>query len=90
MNRPLGEVLADIIVETGMSPTLCAVNLKLAASPHIKTTEDKWRWNCEVSIPVTTPSCICRIIGRGTTADEAATDCYRQVLAADQTAWKTR
>jgi hypothetical protein len=88
MNRPLGEVLADIIVETGQSPQLFASNMRLAASPHIRTNEDCWIWMCEITIPVTTFSCIEKIIGRGDTADEAATDCYRMILAADRSTWK--
>lgn len=87
MNQPLGEVLADIIAETGKSAVLAARNMRLAASPHIKTKEDRWIWFCEVTIPSTGQGCIERIIGKGETPDEAATACYRKILAADRSTW---
>jgi hypothetical protein len=87
VNRPLGEVLADIIVETKRSAVLGARDMRNAASPHLKTTEERWVWYCEVGVLAKVQGGMKRIIGKGDTPDEAAADCYRQILAADRSDW---
>lgn len=87
MNRPVGELLADILADLGRAPTLSARNMKNAASPDLKTAEDKWIWNCSVTVSSRTQGGITIIERKGDTPDEAVANCYRAILAADRSLW---
>ena len=89
MNRPLDDVLIDLIAETGKGPVLNATNRRLAASPHIKTEGDQWVWRCEVWVPAEVQGGGRRFIGEGSSPTEAASDCYRRGLGADRSDWNT-
>lgn len=88
MNRPLEEILVEILRETGCSPVLNAVNLRSAASPHIRTEQDCWQWKCEVWVKADTQGGGHRLIGDGPDPARAAMCCYHLVLAADRSDWK--
>lgn len=90
MNRPLDEVLVDLIAETGKSPVLNARNCRLAASPHIKTKDDHWVWHCEVWVPAEVKGGGRRFMGKGSSPSEAASDCYRQILGANRSDWASQ
>lgn len=88
MNRSLEDVLVDILKETGRSPKLSATNRRIAATPSIKTEQNHWVWYCQISIPARVQGGMITYKGRGADPAAAATDCYRQILAADRTLWK--